>query len=137
MIEFSNVSRNFLVGDQEVHALREISLSLGAGEYVSIMGPSGSGKSTLLNLIGLLDRPSSGVYKLDGMDVTTLDDETQARVRREKIGFVFQFFHLVPPDRCHEHRAAADTRRQREGARSAWPNARELRAGRPCRMPAE
>ena len=96
MIEFSNVSRNFLVGDQEVHALREINLSLGAGEYVSIMGPSGSGKSTLLNLIGLLDRPSSGVYKLDGMDVTTLDDETQARVRREKIGFVFQFFHLVP-----------------------------------------
>jgi len=96
MIEFSNVSRNFTVGDQEVHALRDINLSLGAGEYVSIMGPSGSGKSTLLNLIGLLDRPSSGIYKLDGMDVTTLDDEQQARVRREKIGFVFQFFHLVP-----------------------------------------
>ena len=96
MIEFSKVCRDFLVGDQQVHALRDINLTLGAGEYVSIMGPSGSGKSTLLNLIGLLDRPSSGVYKLDGLDVTTLDDEQQARVRREKIGFVFQFFHLVP-----------------------------------------
>ncbi|HUX91130.1 MAG TPA: ABC transporter ATP-binding protein [Gallionellaceae bacterium] len=96
MIEFSKVSRNFLVGDQMVHALRDVDLSIGAGEYVSIMGPSGSGKSSLLNLIGLLDRPSSGVYKLDGLDVTTLDDEQQARVRREKIGFVFQFFHLVP-----------------------------------------
>ena len=96
MIEFSNVCRDFTVGDQQVHALRDINLMLGAGEYVSIMGPSGSGKSTLLNLIGLLDRPSSGVYKLDGLDVTTLDDEEQAQVRREKIGFVFQFFHLVP-----------------------------------------
>jgi putative ABC transport system ATP-binding protein len=96
MIEFSKVSRNFLVGDQMVHALRDVDLSIGAGEYVSIMGPSGSGKSSLLNLLGLLDRPSSGVYKLDGLDVTTLDDEQQARVRREKIGFVFQFFHLVP-----------------------------------------
>ncbi|MBI3902990.1 MAG: ABC transporter ATP-binding protein [Nitrosomonadales bacterium] len=96
MIEFSQVSRSFTVGDQQVAALRNIDLNFTAGEYVSIMGPSGSGKSTLLNLLGLLDRPSSGVYKLDGMDVTTLDDAQQAQVRREKIGFVFQFFHLVP-----------------------------------------
>jgi len=96
MIEFSQVCRDFMVGDQQVHALRDVDLKFDAGEYVSIMGPSGSGKSTLLNLIGLLDRPSSGTYKLDGLDVTTLDDEQQARVRREKIGFVFQFFHLVP-----------------------------------------
>ncbi len=96
MIEFNHVSRSFTVGDQQVAALRDISLSLKAGEYVSIMGPSGSGKSTLLNLIGLLDRPTSGTYLLDGQDVTTLNDEQQARVRREKIGFVFQFFHLVP-----------------------------------------
>lgn len=96
MIEFSQVCRDFTVGDQQVHALRDIDLKMDAGEYISIMGPSGSGKSTLLNLIGLLDRPSSGVYKLDGLDVTTLDDEQQARVRREKVGFVFQFFHLVP-----------------------------------------
>ena len=96
MIEFADVSRIFMVGEQEVSALRNINLNLAAGEYVSIMGPSGSGKSTLLNLIGLLDRPSSGIYRLDDLDVTTLDDEQQARVRREKIGFVFQFFHLVP-----------------------------------------
>ena len=96
MITFEDVSRIFMVGEQEVSALRRVNLNLGAGEYVSIMGPSGSGKSTLLNLLGLLDRPSSGTYRLDGLDVTTLDDEQQARVRREKIGFVFQFFHLVP-----------------------------------------
>jgi putative ABC transport system ATP-binding protein len=96
MIALEHICRRFSVGDQQVAALRDLSLDIGAGEYVSIMGPSGSGKSTLLNLIGLLDRPTSGTYRLDGMDVTALDEEQQARVRREKIGFVFQFFHLVP-----------------------------------------
>ena len=96
MIQLENVSRSFTVGDQQVAALRDIDLNIAAGDYVSIMGPSGSGKSTLLNLIGLLDRPSSGTYKLDGGNVTELDDVQQARVRSEKIGFVFQSFHLVP-----------------------------------------
>src|SRR5665647_1078815 len=96
MIQLDKVSRSFIVGDQEVAALRGIDLNIAAGDYVSIMGPSGSGKSTLLNLIGLLDRPSSGTYKLDGGNVTDLNDEQQARVRSEKIGFVFQAFHLVP-----------------------------------------
>ncbi|GAB4122990.1 MAG: ABC transporter ATP-binding protein [Sideroxydans sp.] len=96
MIELQNVCRTFLVGDQQVAALRDVNLKLDAGEYISIMGPSGSGKSTLLNLLGLLDRPTSGVYLLDGGNVTDLNDEQQARVRREKIGFVFQSFHLVP-----------------------------------------
>ena len=96
MIGLEHICRSFSVGDQQVAALRDLSLDIGAGEYVSIMGPSGSGKSTLLNMIGLLDRPSSGTYRLDGVDVTALDEEQQARVRREKIGFVFQFFHLVP-----------------------------------------
>ena len=96
MIELQNVCRTFIVGDQKVDALRDINLSFGAGEYISVMGPSGSGKSTLLNLLGLLDRPSSGFYLLDGGSVIELDDEQQARVRREKIGFVFQSFHLVP-----------------------------------------
>jgi putative ABC transport system ATP-binding protein len=96
MIELQNVCRTFTVGDQQVAALRDINLKLGAGEYISIMGPSGSGKSTLLNLLGLLDRPSSGTYLLDDGNVTDLSDEQQANVRRDKIGFVFQSFHLVP-----------------------------------------
>ncbi|MCP4289849.1 MAG: ABC transporter ATP-binding protein, partial [Gammaproteobacteria bacterium] len=88
--------RNFQVGDQTVHALDDVSLTIGDGEYVSIMGPSGSGKSTLLNLIGLLDRPSSGTYQLNGQDVTSLDNIKQAQVRNREIGFVFQMFHLIP-----------------------------------------
>jgi putative ABC transport system ATP-binding protein len=96
MIELKNVCRTFIVGDQQVAALRDINLRLDAAEYISIMGPSGSGKSTLLNLIGLLDRPSSGTYLLDEGNVTELSDEQQANVRRDKIGFVFQSFHLVP-----------------------------------------
>jgi len=96
MIELTQVSRNFAVGDQQVAALRNIDLNISAGDYVSIMGPSGSGKSTLLNMIGLLDRPSSGTYRLDGGNVTDLNDQQQAKVRSEKIGFVFQAFHLVP-----------------------------------------
>ena len=96
MIELDQVSRVFQVGDQQVQALREVSLSIAAGEYIAIMGPSGSGKSTLLNLLGLLDRPSGGHYRLDGRDVTGLNEAEAAQVRREKIGFVFQSFHLVP-----------------------------------------
>ena len=96
MIELQNVCRTFTVGDQQVAALRHVNLRLDAGEYISIMGPSGSGKSTMLNMLGLLDRPTSGTYLLDGGNVTDLNDEQQARVRREKIGFVFQSFHLVP-----------------------------------------
>jgi putative ABC transport system ATP-binding protein len=96
MIELDALGRVFRVGDQEVHALADVSLGVAAGEYLSIMGPSGSGKSTLLHILGLLDRPSRGRYRLDGHDVTSLDDDEQARVRRDKVGFVFQFFHLVP-----------------------------------------
>jgi len=96
VIELTGVCRTFSVGDQEVRALRDVDLAIARGEYVSIMGPSGSGKSTLLNVLGLLDRPDAGVYRLEGRDVTSLGDADQARVRRERIGFVFQFFHLVP-----------------------------------------
>ncbi|MCG6953182.1 MAG: ABC transporter ATP-binding protein [Betaproteobacteria bacterium] len=96
MIHLAGIERIFRVGGEEVHALRAIDLEIGQGEYLSIMGPSGSGKSSLLNIIGLLDRPNAGRYTLDGRDVTGLSDDEQARVRREKIGFVFQFFHLVP-----------------------------------------
>lgn len=96
MIQLEHVTRKFTVGTQEVTALHDLNLSISVGDYVSIMGPSGSGKSTLLNLLGLLDRPSSGVYRLENTDVTALNDVQQARVRSEKIGFVFQSFHLVP-----------------------------------------
>lgn len=95
-IELAGVERVFHLGDSEVHALRNLNLSIAAGEYVAVMGPSGSGKSTLLNLLGLLDRPNTGQYRLEGRDVTTLSPDEQARVRSERIGFVFQSFHLVP-----------------------------------------
>ena len=85
-----------MVGDEAVHALSSIDFMVRQGEYVAIMGPSGSGKSTLLNIIGLLDRPDKGVYTLENLDTTELTDDQQASVRRNKIGFVFQFFHLVP-----------------------------------------
>ncbi len=96
MIQLTAISRIFYMGDQAVHALDQVDLTILPGEYVSIMGPSGSGKSTLLNMIGLLDRPDSGQYLLDGKNVTDLSETEQANVRREKIGFVFQSFHLVP-----------------------------------------
>ena len=96
MIQFRHAQRLFTVGDQIVRALDDIDLDIAGGEYVAIIGPSGSGKSTLLNAIGLLDRLSDGSYLLEGTDVTHLSDDELARTRREKIGFVFQFFHLVP-----------------------------------------
>jgi putative ABC transport system ATP-binding protein len=96
MIRLTGIARTFVVGGEEVHALRAVNLAITKGEYLSIMGPSGSGKSTLLNIIGLLDRPNDGSYELDERNVTALSDDELARVRREKIGFVFQFFHLVP-----------------------------------------
>jgi putative ABC transport system ATP-binding protein len=96
VIRFRGAQRLFTVGDQVVRALDHVDLDIAAGEYVAIIGPSGSGKSTLLNVIGLLDKLSHGSYLLEGTDVTHLSDDDLARTRREKIGFVFQFFHLVP-----------------------------------------
>ncbi len=96
LIRLESLSRDFLVGEETVHALDEVTLDIARGEYVAVMGPSGSGKSTLLNIVGLLDRPTRGRYLLDGDDTTTLSDTRQAAVRSRKIGFVFQAFHLVP-----------------------------------------
>ena len=96
MILLENINRIFQVGEQRIHALKNINLNIKKGEYISIMGPSGSGKSTLLNIIALLDQPSSGLYKLNNHEVTSLNDESLAKARRENIGFVFQFFHLIP-----------------------------------------
>ncbi len=96
MIRLENIEREFQVGDERVHALRHINLTVAAGDYLSIMGPSGSGKSTLLNIIGLLDRPDRGIYRLEDQNTTDLSDRRQAEVRRYRIGFIFQFFHLIP-----------------------------------------
>ena len=96
MIELRGLARTFFVGGRPVHALRGLDLTIPTGDYLSIMGPSGSGKSTLLNLLGCLDRPTSGSYRLDGKEVGHLDDDELTLVRRHKIGFVFQSFHLVP-----------------------------------------
>ncbi len=95
MIELENIQRIFQVGEQRVYALNNINLTIKKGEYVSVMGPSGSGKSTLLNVIALLDQPTSGKYTLNNQLVTQLNDDQLAKVRRENIGFVFQFFHLI------------------------------------------
>ncbi len=96
MIRLNGIERIFTVGDEQVYALRKVDLSVRPGEYLSIMGPSGSGKSTMLNILGLLDRPDKGSYRLEDRDTTELSDRQQAQVRRHRIGFIFQFFHLVP-----------------------------------------
>lgn len=96
MIQLRDICRNFQVGEETVHALRNINLEIKDGEYISLMGPSGSGKSTLLNVMGCLDHPSSGTYLLDGKDVTNLSETELSLIRRNHIGFIFQFFHLVP-----------------------------------------
>lgn len=96
MIELRGIERTFWVGGEPVHALRSVDLTIAVGEYLSVMGPSGSGKSTLLNVLGLLDRPNRGSYRLDGVETTTLDEEARAWMRQQKIGFVFQVFHLIP-----------------------------------------
>ena len=96
MMELSGICREYVVGAETVHALDHVDLTIKRAEYVSIMGPSGSGKSTLLNVLGLLDRPTSGTYRLHGEDVAGLDDNALAAARQRHIGFVFQFFHLIP-----------------------------------------
>ncbi|MEE9291493.1 MAG: ABC transporter ATP-binding protein [Acidobacteriota bacterium] len=96
MIELRRLTRHFRVGEGTVRALDGIDLDVADGDYLAIMGPSGSGKSTLLHLLGCLDRPTSGSYRLDGREVATLPEDDLSAVRGRKIGFVFQFFHLVP-----------------------------------------
>lgn len=96
IVQLENVSKVYGVGNTEVHALNNVSLTIEKGEYCSIMGASGSGKSTAMNIIGCLDRPSSGKYYLDGVDVAELEEADLARIRNLKLGFVFQQFHLLP-----------------------------------------
>jgi putative ABC transport system ATP-binding protein len=96
LIETENLWKTYVMGAEEIHALRGVSISIERGEYVAIMGPSGSGKSTLMNLIGCLDTPSKGTYSLNGKQVGQMTDDELARIRNEEIGFVFQTFNLLP-----------------------------------------
>jgi len=96
VIELTGVCRDFSIGGQVLHALSDIDLAMSDGDYVSLMGPSGSGKSTLLNILGCLDHPTSGSYRLDGREVATLGEDDLSRIRRNEIGFVFQSYHLIP-----------------------------------------
>lgn len=96
VIEIAQMSKTYQMGENQVHALRSVSLTIRAGEYVAIIGASGSGKSTLMNMIGLLDRPSDGSYQLRGEEVSQMDKNQLANVRNREIGFIFQRFHLLP-----------------------------------------
>ena len=96
MIQLKNLSREFQVGNQVVHALDNIDLEIAEKDYVSIMGVSGCGKTTLLNILGLLDTPSSGDYILSGINTSQMNDDEMAKIRSTKIGFIFQSFHLIP-----------------------------------------
>ena len=96
LIETRDLWKTYVMGDEEIHALRGVSIAIERGEYVAIMGPSGSGKSTLMNLIGCLDTPSKGSYLLNEKEVAAMNDDELARIRNEEIGFVFQSFNLLP-----------------------------------------
>lgn len=96
VIEIHNITRDFQLGQETVHVLKGIDLSINKGEYVAIMGPSGSGKSTLMNLLGCLDTPTSGSYVLNGKDASKMSDDELADIRNKEIGFVFQTFNLLP-----------------------------------------
>jgi len=103
LIELQDVTKTYEMGKYEVHALRGVSFSIEQGEYIAVMGPSGSGKSTVMNIMGCLDRPSEGTFLLDGQDVTKLSDVELARIRNQRVGFVFQTFNLLPRTTTQEN----------------------------------
>ncbi|RPI68580.1 MAG: ABC transporter ATP-binding protein [Ignavibacteriae bacterium] len=96
IIDIRHISKVYEMGDEEVHALRDVSLSIGHNEYIAVMGPSGSGKSTLMNMLGCLDTPTAGLYLFNGENVSDMDDDDLADIRNREIGFVFQTFNLLP-----------------------------------------
>ena len=96
IIDIENITKDYVMGEEIVHALRGVSLQIHSNEYLAIMGPSGSGKSTLMNMLGCLDTPSSGRYEFNGRDVSAMSDDELAAIRNREIGFVFQTFNLLP-----------------------------------------
>jgi putative ABC transport system ATP-binding protein len=125
MIELENISRTYGEGPAAVHALREVTARIEAGSFVTVVGASGSGKSTMLNLIGALDRPSSGKISIDGVEIFDLDDTARTLFRREKIGFVFQFFNLLPTLTALEN-AALPAKLMGKGKRQSEKRASEM-----------
>jgi putative ABC transport system ATP-binding protein len=125
LIRLQNISRVYQMGAETIYALRDVSLEIGGGEYVAIMGPSGSGKSTLMNIVGCLDSPTSGKYELNGTDVSEMEDNDLADVRNREIGFVFQTFNLLPRSQALHNvelpliYGSVDADRRRELAREA------------------
>src|SRR5512147_1438310 len=95
VIRLANITKMYQMGAEEVHALRGVSIDINRNEYVAIMGPSGSGKSTLMNILGCLDTPTSGLYELNGVNVSEMNDNELAKIRNKEIGFVFQTFNLL------------------------------------------
>ena len=128
LIRIQELTRRYVMGSETVHALRGVSLTIGKGEYLAIMGPSGSGKSTLMNLLGCLDTPTTGTYELNGTNVADMDDNALAEVRNREIGFVFQSFNLLPrSDALHNVElpliyAGVPAMERREQARQALTN---------------
>ena len=131
VIDIENITKDYVMGEEIVRALRGVSLQIHRNEYIAIMGPSGSGKSTLMNMLGCLDTPTSGRYEFNGKNVAEMDDDELAAIRNREIGFVFQTFNLLPRSTVlAQCRAAADLRRHRSrnargtrdaGAARCWP----------------
>jgi putative ABC transport system ATP-binding protein len=119
-IQIENVSKVYRIGEVETHALNGVSLTMGEGEFTALVGPSGSGKTTLLQLIGCLDKPDQGAVKIKGQDVTRLNANQRADLRRKEIGFIFQFFALVPVLNAYENvelpLLLSNSRRRQQGA---------------------
>lgn len=125
MIETTALCRQFHVGDTWVHALDHVDLTIGAGDFVAVMGPSGSGKSTLMNILGCLDTPDSGRYQLLDLEVAALSDDELSRIRNQKIGFVFQSFHLLPRMTAREN-VILPLRYSESDLAEAWARADDL-----------
>lgn len=132
MISISNVTKEYVTDDMVTKVLHGISFDIADGEFVAIMGPSGSGKSTIMNILGLLDTPTTGTYMIDGKDVSMLSDDEQARIRAEKIGFVFQSFNLLPRTTVLRNVMLPLVYKRREGnAATAYSDSERLsRAGK-------